>query len=59
MFGFPGDMSRRSVLALWWSLVFPKGRSHHDLKVICESGHNNLFKACARYFLSNFYFFTN
>ena len=31
--GFPGDMSRRSVLAL----VFPKG-------CFCESGLNNLFK---------------
>ena len=56
--GFPEDMSRRSVLALRRSLVFPKGRCHHDLKAIRESGHNNLFKGCVRYFLSNFYFFT-
>ena len=28
----------------WRSLVFPKGRCHHDLKAFCESGHNNLFK---------------
>ena len=41
--GFPGDMSRRSVLA-WRSLVFPKGRCHHDLKAFYESGHNNFFK---------------
>ena len=35
------------VIALFWhwrSLVFPMGRCHHDLKAICESGHNNLFK---------------
>ena len=56
--GFPGEMSRRSVLTLWRSLVFSKGFCHHDLKAICESGHNNLFKACVHCFLSNFYFFT-
>ena len=39
--GFPGDMS--SVLGLKVQ-VFPKGRSHHDLKAFCESRHNNLFK---------------
>ena len=36
--GSPGDMSRRSVLAL----EVPdssQGRYHHDLKAFCESGH--------------------
>ena len=41
--GFPGDMSRRSVLTLEVP-GFPKGRCHHDLQAFCESGNNNLFK---------------
>ena len=57
--GFHGDMSRRSLLALWRSLVFPEGHCQHGLEAICESGHNNLFKACVRYFLSIFIFSPN
>ena len=49
--GFHGDMSLRSILALWRLLVFPEGHCQHGLEPICESGHNNLFKAFYQMFI--------
>ena len=56
--GFHGDMSRRSILALWRLLVFAEGHCQHGLEPICESGHNNLFKACVHYFFIKCLFFS-
>ena len=43
----------------WRSLVFPKGCCYHDLKAICESGHNNLFKLVSAIFYQFFIFSPN